>query len=113
MPKVEADEIRPLNAEIDLITRAHGSGMFTRGQTQVLSIATLGPMGDAQQLDGLDEQINYASLKAQAIESLKSSLNSKNEELVGKLDKIADVLAYAALGACYHFDKSLEILYSP
>ncbi len=50
------DEIRPLNAEIDLISRAHGSGMFTRGQTQVLSIATLGPMADAQQLDGLDEQ---------------------------------------------------------
>ncbi len=50
------DEIRPLNAEVDLITRAHGSGMFTRGQTQVLSVATLGPMGDAQQLDGLDEQ---------------------------------------------------------
>ena len=50
------DEIRPLNAEVDLITRAHGSGMFTRGQTQVLSIATLGPMGDSQQLDGLDEQ---------------------------------------------------------
>ena len=50
------DEIRPLNAEVDLITRAHGSGMFTRGQTQVLSIATLGPMADAQQLDGLDEQ---------------------------------------------------------
>ncbi len=50
------DEIRPLNAEVDLITRAHGSGMFTRGQTQVLSIATLGPMGDAQLLDGLDEQ---------------------------------------------------------
>ena len=50
------DDIRPLNAEVDLITRAHGSGMFTRGQTQVLSIATLGPMGDAQLLDGLDEQ---------------------------------------------------------
>ena len=50
------DDIRPLNAEIDLITRAHGSGMFTRGQTQVLSVATLGPMTDAQQLDGLDEQ---------------------------------------------------------
>ncbi len=50
------DEIRPLNAEVDLIARAHGSGMFTRGQTQVLSVATLGPMGDAQQLDGLDEQ---------------------------------------------------------
>ena len=50
------DDIRPLNAEVDLIARAHGSGMFTRGQTQVLSIATLGPMGDAQLLDGLDEQ---------------------------------------------------------
>lgn len=50
------DEIRPLNAEVDLIARTHGSGMFTRGQTQVLSVATLGPMGDAQQLDGLDEQ---------------------------------------------------------
>ena len=50
------DEIRPLNAEVDLITRTHGSGMFTRGQTQVLSIATLGPMADAQLLDGLDEQ---------------------------------------------------------
>ena len=50
------DEIRPLNAEIDLLARAHGSGMFTRGQTQVLSVATLGPTSDAQMLDGLDEQ---------------------------------------------------------
>ena len=50
------DEIRPLNAEIDLLARTHGSGMFTRGQTQVLSVATLGPISDAQQLDGLDEQ---------------------------------------------------------
>ena len=50
------EEIRPLNAEIDLLSRAHGSGMFTRGQTQVLSVATLGPMSDAQLLDGLDEQ---------------------------------------------------------
>ena len=50
------DEIRPLNAEIDLLSRVHGSGMFTRGQTQVLSVATLGPMSDAQLLDGLDEQ---------------------------------------------------------
>lgn len=38
------DEIRPLNAEIDLLARAHGSGLFTRGQTQVLSVTTLGPM---------------------------------------------------------------------
>ncbi len=50
------DEIRPLNAEIDLLARAHGSGLFTRGQTQVLSVATLGSISDAQQLDGLDEQ---------------------------------------------------------
>lgn len=50
------DEIRPLNAEIDLLSRVHGSGMFTRGQTQVLSVTTLGPMNDAQLLDGLDEQ---------------------------------------------------------
>ena len=50
------DEIRPLNAEIDLLSRVHGSGIFTIGQTQVLSVATLGPMSDAQILDGLDEQ---------------------------------------------------------
>lgn len=50
------DEIRPLNAEVDLLSRAHGSGLFTRGQTQVLSVTTLGPMSDAQLLDGLDEQ---------------------------------------------------------
>ena len=50
------DEIRPLNAEVDLLARAHGSGLFTRGQTQVLSVTTLGPMSDAQLLDGLDEQ---------------------------------------------------------
>lgn len=49
------DEIRPLDAEIDLLPRAHGSGMFTRGQTQVLSVATLAPMSEAQKLDGLDE----------------------------------------------------------
>ena len=50
------DEIRPLNAEIDLLARAHGSGLFTRGQTQVLTICTLGPVSDAQKLDGLDEE---------------------------------------------------------
>ncbi|MCH5321713.1 MAG: polyribonucleotide nucleotidyltransferase [Eubacterium sp.] len=50
------DEIRPLNAEVDLLARVHGSGLFTRGQTQVLSVTTLGPINDAQLLDGLDEQ---------------------------------------------------------
>ncbi|MDR1464573.1 MAG: polyribonucleotide nucleotidyltransferase [Oscillospiraceae bacterium] len=49
------DEIRPLNAEVDLLDRAHGSGMFTRGQTQVLTVTTLGPMSMEQMLDGIDE----------------------------------------------------------
>ncbi|MBQ4103694.1 MAG: polyribonucleotide nucleotidyltransferase [Clostridia bacterium] len=51
------DEIRPLNAQVDLLSRVHGSGMFTRGQTQVLSIATLGTARDAQILDGIDEEV--------------------------------------------------------
>ncbi len=51
------DEIRPLNAQIDLLSRVHGSGMFTRGQTQVLSITTLGTARDAQMLDGIDEDV--------------------------------------------------------
>lgn len=50
------DEIRPLSAEIDLLSRVHGSGMFTRGQTQVLTVTTLGPVSDAQLLDGIDEE---------------------------------------------------------
>ncbi len=50
------DEIRPLDAEVGILPRTHGSGMFTRGQTQVLSVATLGTMSDAQKLDGLDEE---------------------------------------------------------
>ena len=48
-------EIRPLAAEIDLLPRVHGSGMFTRGQTQILNVCTLAPMSEAQRLDGLDE----------------------------------------------------------
>ena len=49
------DEIRPLSADVDLLPRVHGSGMFTRGQTQVLTVTTLGPLADIQTLDGLDE----------------------------------------------------------
>ncbi|WP_432665003.1 polyribonucleotide nucleotidyltransferase [Wukongibacter baidiensis] len=47
------DEIRPISSEVGLLPRTHGSGLFTRGQTQVLTIATLGALGDAQILDGL------------------------------------------------------------
>ncbi len=50
------DDIRPLNAQVDLLARVHGSGMFTRGQTQVLSVATLASVSEAQKLDGLDEE---------------------------------------------------------
>jgi len=50
------DELRPLNAEVTLLPRVHGSGMFTRGQTQVLTIATLGSTRDNQLLDGIDEE---------------------------------------------------------
>lgn len=52
----QIDEIRPLAAEVGLLPRVHGSGMFTRGQTQVLTICTLGPVSDSQRLDGLDEE---------------------------------------------------------
>ena len=50
------DEMRPLDAQVDLLSRVHGSGMFTRGQTQVLTVTTLGTIGDAQMLDGIDEE---------------------------------------------------------
>lgn len=50
------DEIRPLAAEVGLIPRVHGSAMFTRGQTQVMTITTLGPLSDAQILDGIDNE---------------------------------------------------------
>jgi polyribonucleotide nucleotidyltransferase len=48
------DEIRPLSSRIGILPRAHGSGLFTRGQTQALSVCTLGALGDVQILDGLD-----------------------------------------------------------
>lgn len=47
------DEIRPLDAQVDLLPRAHGSAMFTRGQTQVISVTTLGPLSDEQIVDDL------------------------------------------------------------
>lgn len=53
-------QIRPLSAEIDLIPRVHGSGMFTRGQTQICDICTLSPLSEMQKVDGLDV---YASNK--------------------------------------------------
>ncbi|MGV2927759.1 polyribonucleotide nucleotidyltransferase [Macrococcus capreoli] len=55
------DEIRPLSSEVGLLPRAHGSGLFTRGQTQALSVATLGALGEHQIIDGLgvEEEKRY------------------------------------------------------
>ncbi len=50
------DEIRPLSSEVGLLPRVHGSGLFSRGQTQVLTIATLGSIRDSQLLDGIDDE---------------------------------------------------------
>lgn len=49
------DEIRPISCEVSILPRTHGSGIFKRGQTQVLTVTTLGSIGDAQKLDGLDD----------------------------------------------------------
>ncbi len=49
-------ELRPLSAEVGLLPRTHGSGLFSRGQTQVLTVATLGPLSDAKIIDGLDNE---------------------------------------------------------
>ena len=51
------NEIRPLAAEIDLLPRVHGSGMFTRGQTQIMTNTTLAPLSEAQKIDGLDANV--------------------------------------------------------
>lgn len=50
------EEIRPLSAEVGILPRTHGSGLFSRGQTQVLTVATLGAVRDQQMLDGIDEE---------------------------------------------------------
>ena len=49
------DEIRPLDAQVDLLPRTHGSAMFTRGQTQICNVTTLAPLSESQKIDGLDE----------------------------------------------------------
>lgn len=71
------DEIRPLAAEVGLIPRVHGSAMFTRGQTQVMTITTLGPLSDAQILDGIDNEEASAictSTTSRPTRSVKPSL---------------------------------------
>ncbi|WFD11727.1 polyribonucleotide nucleotidyltransferase [Tepidibacter hydrothermalis] len=52
----KSDEIRPIWSEVGILPRTHGSGLFTRGQTQVLTVATLGSLGDVQIIDGLEDE---------------------------------------------------------
>ena len=53
----EVTQIRPLSAEVDVLPTVHGSGLFQRGQTQVLNITTLAPLSEKQKIDGLDENV--------------------------------------------------------
>ena len=80
------DEIRPLDAEIDVLSRVHGSGMFTRGQTQVLTIATLGTARDAQLLDGLDDEdskryIHHYNMPSYSVGETKPSRGPGRREI--------------------------------
>lgn len=80
------DEMRPLDAQVDLLSRVHGSGMFTRGQTQVLTIATLGTSRDAQLLDGLDEEdskryIHHYNMPSYSVGETKPSRGPGRREI--------------------------------
>ncbi len=80
------DEIRPLAAEVGLFARTHGSGMFTRGQTQVMTIATLGTISDAQALDGISEEtekryIHHYNMPGYSVGEAKSSRSPGRREI--------------------------------
>ena len=80
------DDRRPLNAQIDLLSRVHGSGMFTRGQTQVLTVATLGAARDAQMLDGIDDEdtkryIHHYNFPSYSVGETKPSSGPGGREL--------------------------------
>ena len=80
------DEIRPLAAEVGLLPRVHGSGVFTRGQTQVMTICTLGPVSDAQKLEGLDDEeskryIHHYNFPAYSVGETKASRGPGRREI--------------------------------
>ena len=80
------DQIRPLAAEVGLMRRTHGSGMFTRGQTQVLTIATLGPVSDEQLLDGISEEtskryMHHYNMPGYSVGEAKSSRSPGRREI--------------------------------
>ena len=80
------DQIRPLGSEVGVIPRVHGSGLFTRGQTQVLTIATLGSISDAQKLDGIDDEeekryIHHYNMPGYSTGEAKSSRSPGRREI--------------------------------
>ena len=80
------DQMRPLASEVSLLPRTHGSGMFTRGQTQVLTTATLGPVSDQQMLDGIDDQeykryMHHYNMPGYSVGEAKSSRGPGRREI--------------------------------
>lgn len=80
------DQIRPLSAEVGLLPRVHGSGMFTRGQTQVITTATLGTLGDAQEFDGIDDlekkrYIHHYNMPGYSVGEAKASRGAGRREI--------------------------------
>ncbi len=80
------DEMRPLAAEVGLLPRVHGSGLFTRGQTQVLTVTTLGPVSDSQKLDGLDDEemkryMHHYNFPAYSVGETKASRGPGRREI--------------------------------
>ena len=80
------DEIRPLAAEVGMLPRVHGSGLFTRGQTQVMTICTLGPVSDSQKLEGLDEEegkryMHHYNFPAYSVGETKASRGPGRREI--------------------------------
>ena len=80
------DQMRPLAAEVGVLPRVHGSGVFTRGQTQVMTICTLGPVSDAQRLEGLDEEdskryIHHYNFPSYSVGETKASRGPGRREI--------------------------------
>ena len=80
------DQMRPLAAEVGMLPRVHGSGMFTRGQTQVMTVCTLGPVSDSQKLEGLDEEdgkryMHHYNFPAYSVGETKASRGPGRREI--------------------------------
>ena len=80
------DEIRPISCEVGILPRTHGTGIFTRGLTQVMTVATLGALGEIQILDGIDEEeskrymhhYNFPAYSVGEVKPLKRTRKKRN-----------------------------------